>query len=70
MKNEENSFTFKNSDELTGRLINWFEDFPTNSSQRKLNEQFKMELQKFSNFRWKDNWDINVLPLVNKLIKK
>ncbi|ENN81311.1 hypothetical protein HUJ04_003921 [Dendroctonus ponderosae] len=52
-----NSYTFKSSEELSGKLLNWFENFPNNDEQKLIETQFKNELSSFQTLRWSENWN-------------
>ncbi|XP_053998095.1 chitobiosyldiphosphodolichol beta-mannosyltransferase [Hylaeus anthracinus] len=57
----ENGMIFSNEKELTTHLISWFENFPNNESQHKLDEKFRRELRNFQENRWDGNWTSVVL---------
>lgn len=52
-----NSYTFKSSDELSAKLLSWFENFPNNNEQKLIETQFKHELNSFQTLRWSENWN-------------
>ncbi|KAL1517577.1 hypothetical protein ABEB36_001321 [Hypothenemus hampei] len=51
-----NSYTFNTSEELSRKLLNWFECFPNNKQQQQIEANFKKELDTFQKLRWPDNW--------------
>lgn len=61
---EKNGFVFENSKELSEQIINWFRNFPNNSSLTKTKKDFEMNLKDFQSLRWKENWAANVLPVL------
>ncbi|CAG9763337.1 unnamed protein product [Ceutorhynchus assimilis] len=63
--NGKNSYTFTSAEELSGKLLNWFEDFPVNKEQMKIQNQFKGELESFQKLRWKENWDTIAYTVFN-----
>ncbi|XP_076243537.1 chitobiosyldiphosphodolichol beta-mannosyltransferase isoform X2 [Calliopsis andreniformis] len=66
VKHNENGMVFSNVKELTDLLKLWFEDFPNNPSQHKLDERFRAELHKFQENRWHNNWISVALPHFNE----
>ncbi|XP_063623690.1 chitobiosyldiphosphodolichol beta-mannosyltransferase [Cydia splendana] len=60
VENGVNGYTFKNSDELSKRIIAWFDDFPNNQEQNKVAADMRKELEKFQMSRWESNWDLRV----------
>jgi len=55
VKDGENGRTFRNSDELSSIIQDWFYGFPgTYNSEHKL---FRDNLDKFRGLRWSENWD-------------
>ncbi|GJQ70826.1 hypothetical protein Trydic_g752 [Trypoxylus dichotomus] len=58
VKPNENGFIFRNSNELSEQLQQWFEDFPNNKFQASLCDNFKKNLKIFQELRWKENWDL------------
>ncbi|XP_066151454.1 chitobiosyldiphosphodolichol beta-mannosyltransferase [Euwallacea fornicatus] len=52
-----NSYTFDSSEELSRKLLNWFENFPKNEEQKSIEERFKGELETFQQLRWRENWN-------------
>jgi len=55
----ENGRTFKNSEELSGIIQNWFRGFP--SSENSDHSLFRNNLEQFRSFRWSQNWDLVAL---------
>ncbi|PBC25382.1 Chitobiosyldiphosphodolichol beta-mannosyltransferase [Apis cerana cerana] len=66
VRHNENSMIFVNEKELAIQLISWFEDFPNNNTQYKLDKKFREELHKFQKNRWHGNWTSIVLPYFNQ----
>lgn len=66
VKHNENGMVFLNDKELAIQLISWFEDFPNNNTQCKLDKKFREELHKFQKNRWHGNWTSIVLPYFNQ----
>ncbi|XP_053606641.1 chitobiosyldiphosphodolichol beta-mannosyltransferase [Plodia interpunctella] len=58
VKNEKNGYIFKNSHELSEKLIEWFQDFPNNEVQNDKAAKMKSELKDFQKSRWEDNWNL------------
>lgn len=63
MKHNENSFVFKNAEELSQQIQNWFEAFPDNEKQKELEAKFKTELKTFQQLRWSENWHNVAAPV-------
>ncbi|CAH0546908.1 unnamed protein product [Brassicogethes aeneus] len=61
VKNGKNSYTFKDSQELSKRLQEWFDNFPNNEKKNSKEIEFKKELEQFQNNRWDENWEKVVL---------
>lgn len=57
-----NSYIFKSQEELSEKLIEWFEGFPHNNTQKQVETRFKGELNKFQSLRWRENWDKIAYP--------
>ncbi|XP_031845619.1 chitobiosyldiphosphodolichol beta-mannosyltransferase [Nomia melanderi] len=66
VKHNENGMIFSNYKELAAQLKSWFENFPNNDTQQKLDDRFRQELRKFQENRWHNNWTSTVLPYFNK----
>jgi len=55
----ENGRTFKNSEELSTIIQNWFRGFPcSDNSEHRL---FRDNLERFRSLRWAENWDLVAL---------
>ncbi|XP_017760022.1 PREDICTED: chitobiosyldiphosphodolichol beta-mannosyltransferase-like isoform X2 [Eufriesea mexicana] len=52
VKHNENGMIFSSDKELAVQLKSWFENFPNNDVQHKLNKKFQEELHKFQEIRW------------------
>ncbi|XP_044269082.1 chitobiosyldiphosphodolichol beta-mannosyltransferase [Tribolium madens] len=63
VKNGENSFIFKSSEELSKQILDWFENFPNKANQKRTVAKFKTELEAFQNLRWKENWEVVASPV-------
>ncbi|KAF5305634.1 hypothetical protein FQR65_LT07715 [Abscondita terminalis] len=57
-----NGFTFKNSEELSKQLQDWFKSFPEENDRQ---DKFKIALGVFQKLRWKENWDKVALEFFN-----
>ncbi|XP_034194976.2 chitobiosyldiphosphodolichol beta-mannosyltransferase [Osmia lignaria lignaria] len=62
VNHEQNGMIFSSYKELTQQLRTWFENFPHNDAQQKLDKKFRKELHKFKEDQWHDNWISIVLP--------
>lgn len=62
VKHNENGMVFSSDKELAEQLKSWFENFPNNDAQHKLDAKFREELQKFQENRWHGNWTSIALP--------
>lgn len=61
--NGKNSFTFNSSEELSSKLLSWFDNFPRNEEQKKTEAAFKQELGTFQKLRWRENWNKTAYPV-------
>ncbi|XP_076264005.1 ALG1, chitobiosyldiphosphodolichol beta-mannosyltransferase [Rhynchophorus ferrugineus] len=52
-----NGYTFKNSENLSARIISWFENFPINEKNLETEKKFKSELETIQSLRWEENWE-------------
>lgn len=66
VKHNENGLVFSSENELAALLKSWFENFPNNDSQRKLDEKFRQNLHRFQENRWHNNWISVALPHFNE----
>ena len=66
VKHNENGMIFSTDKELATQLKLWFENFPNNDDQRKLDERFRQELYRFQENRWHSNWTSIALPYFNE----
>ncbi|XP_030753720.1 chitobiosyldiphosphodolichol beta-mannosyltransferase [Sitophilus oryzae] len=57
-----NSYTFKTSEDLSSKLLSWFDNFPNNKNQQEIDVKFKAELKTFQSLRWKENWNNVACP--------
>ncbi|XP_076297445.1 chitobiosyldiphosphodolichol beta-mannosyltransferase [Lasioglossum baleicum] len=62
VRHNENGMIFSNYKELAAQLKSWFENFPNNDVQQKLDEKFKLELHEFQKSRWHNNWHSVAFP--------
>ncbi|XP_034255982.1 chitobiosyldiphosphodolichol beta-mannosyltransferase [Thrips palmi] len=60
VKHEQNSLVFRDSEELSQQIINWFHNFPAPNAKV---SSFRAELQQFQALRWHDNWMFNAYPI-------
>ncbi|ORX51786.1 hypothetical protein BCR36DRAFT_411757 [Piromyces finnis] len=61
VKHGQNGLCFDNSDELFKQFITLLKHFPNNEKLKLMRENIK----EFQKRRWNDNWNENVLPLLN-----
>ena len=64
VKHDKNGYTFTTEIELAKQITGWFEGFPNNEVQNKINKMFRAELGSFQNLRWDANWKTVVAPLI------
>ncbi|CAK9814223.1 Chitobiosyldiphosphodolichol beta-mannosyltransferase [Anthophora plagiata] len=65
VQHNENGMVFSYDTELAVQLKLWFEDFPNNDIQHKLNKKFREKLNKFQKNRWHANWVSIAFPYFN-----
>jgi beta-1,4-mannosyltransferase len=61
-----NGMLFDTSDDLANRLVQWFEDFPNVSYERR-RRPFSSHLERFRAARWPDHWRAVALPVFQDL---
>lgn len=66
VQHKRNSYVFKDSEELTSQLFDWFKNFPNNDKQKQVEKEFKKEISKFQAIPWSANWNRHALPLFNQ----
>lgn len=63
VENDVNGYTFNSSDELSKRIVAWFEGFPNNETQNQIVEKMKAKISKFQESRWEENWNLRAKKL-------
>ncbi|XP_066993655.2 chitobiosyldiphosphodolichol beta-mannosyltransferase [Anabrus simplex] len=63
VRHGENSYKFKNTQELSTLLQSWFEGFPNNPSQNAINLQFRRQLESYRELHWHENWMFSAFSL-------
>lgn len=60
VENGVNGHVFKDANELSKQIMEWFQGFPNNIKQNKVREKMCNELVKFQESRWEENWNLRV----------